>query len=988
LSFRLAFNLTPPLQKGGYSLALMRRKTWLLFLAFPLIPTLTPSQTVSRAVSVPLPLPISSVAAGNDAIRYVGAAAVTRPGEDLGAQINAAYASLPASGGTIVVIADPSGRCYSFSTPIVANVPGKYLLLEGGSIGVGSARASTAPACLDYAPTAGTAITLDYVPSGSGSGGAVMHGLQNLTLKNNACETIGGCGSNAVGILFGGANGGAQGAAFGGLRVFGFGYGINVMRSEPRGGELAFRDCAISYNSTGVLDTNGDAEHLSFDACHFEGNGIGITSAASVRISNSSIGSNSVLGVGCSAPAACDLNDDHFENGSADTTHFLDGNGIFFISGGDMRDDGVVGNTDWWMHFAGPSFLMVGTILASGGRTVSDVIVNQGPGVTALQIENPAVLTNLYSNPLQISELGLYSGRQSPPQGPVAINQSGTVNLVTQTDGSRPPGASDAEANKVMPSDAVPSQPATANDIVPTTTSNLNSILFVDGTKYKSIQAAVDALDGKPGWVIVPPGKYVSTSPIVLKNDNQHLQCAGIGATLIQYSGGTTPAIIDIGTSITGSPSYSNISINGCSIAGNSNVQYGIRTRGVWRSDFSHNQVYNVVDAGIMTNFCVRCVIDDWHTSINEIAMTVVPNSCIILDGPDGSHETTVTVPKDVVCEGVRGDGVKFGFASKDGLDHGTSEGNGRGAYVSENAVGTQIRGTDFEANTNADIVDYGSHTEVDGAACSSGTRLHVGPKATTLVIGDTCPATAVDAGGVWTLIQDQSVATGTDHATMVLDTGIQTLSDKTIDTALRNILKVQGTPLTSVSGQGSLCMTVGCHLTTPTIEGASVGTGVQGTDSKLLTSGSVSGSAGTPLCLDANGGATTNGCGASLVQVTRSGPSCTTGNNSYDSCGNVLTWPNPFKDANYSVTCSGIGPSNPRANLTVAARSASSVIVNVVTYGSVGVRFSEIDCTGVGNDASAKAASSTPPSTTSPPQTPLPPKGPVGPRQPIREPY
>jgi len=47
-------------------------------------------------------------------------------------------------------------------------------------------------------------------------------------------------------------------------------------------------------------------------------------------------------------------------------------------------------------------------------------------------------------------------------------------------------------------------------------------------------------------------------------------------------------------------------------------------------------------------------------------------------------------------------------------------------------------------------------------------------------------------------------------------------------------------------------------------------------------------------------------------------------------------------------VTCTGVGPSDPRANVTIASRSAGAVMVNVVTYGSVAVWFSEIDCTGV----------------------------------------
>jgi hypothetical protein len=135
--------------------------------------------------------------------------------------------------------------------------------------------------------------------------------------------------------------------------------------------------------------------------------------------------------------------------------------------------------------------------------------------------------------------------------------------------------------------------------------------------------------------------------------------------------------------------------------------------------------------------------------------------------------------------------------------------------------------------------------------------------------------------------------------------------------------------------------------LSDATINGRISGTGIQGTDLKLLTSGPLSG-VGNILCVDANGGATTSGCGAATVKSIRSGVSCRTARHSYSSCTTALTWPTAFPDVNYSVTCTGIGPSDPRAGLSIANRSAASVTVNIVTYGSVAVSFSEIDCMAV----------------------------------------
>lgn len=95
---------------------------------------------------------------------------------DIGAQINAAYAALPANGGEIVVVPPASGSCYNYTTPIVFNTSGKYPILEG-------APASSGGVCLNYTPTTATAaLTLDYVPvSGVSQGG---HGLRNIDRKS------------------------------------------------------------------------------------------------------------------------------------------------------------------------------------------------------------------------------------------------------------------------------------------------------------------------------------------------------------------------------------------------------------------------------------------------------------------------------------------------------------------------------------------------------------------------------------------------------------------------------------------------------------------------------------------------------------------------------------------------------------------------------------------------------------------------------------
>jgi len=362
----------------------MKRKTLLCSFALAVLTVSTKSQDMSNA------------RVANHAVRYVGGSSA-QSDLDIGAQINSAYVSLPPEGGTVIVIGRLNGGCYDFVTPIVAAVPGKDLLLEGGDL-PSPVSQPLSPPCLNYEPTdASSAITLDYVVAGP-SVRPFMHGIRDLTLTNNSCRTRGGCGSEASGITIGGTNGGADGATFDNLQVVGFGKGVNVATSRLDSGEISFRTCTLVYNATGFADTHGDAVHISFDACHFHANGTGVVSRASITISDSILTSNIRVSVHCSHPAACNLNNDHFDSGDTTSTHFLAGNGVFSILGGDMRDSGTSGTTDWWMHFAGSNFSILGTSLTTRGRSPQHVILSDSPGNALVQSANQDLLSKLYSS--------------------------------------------------------------------------------------------------------------------------------------------------------------------------------------------------------------------------------------------------------------------------------------------------------------------------------------------------------------------------------------------------------------------------------------------------------------------------------------------------------------------------------------------------------------------------------------------------------------
>ena len=138
--------------------------------------------------------------------------------------------------------------------------------------------------------------------------------------------------------------------------------------------------------------------------------------------------------------------------------------------------------------------------------------------------------------------------------------------------------------------------------------------------------------------------------------------------------------------------------------------------------------------------------------------------------------------------------------------------------------------------------------------------------------------------------------------------------------------------------------------IVSPIIAGASTGAGVQGSDPKLLTAGTVNG-AGVPLCLDAQGGATTVGCVAvrnySIGHL--GAASCSTAPEAFTTCISVVTIAPAQPDVAFMALCTGVGPSSGRALIEAsAAISVRSVAVTIVTEGNVAVHFQDIWCTAI----------------------------------------
>jgi hypothetical protein len=186
--------------------------------------------------------------------------ALTRGGIDIGDELNKAYASLPSNGGLIYLVGKSDGSCYNFSTPIVFATAGKLPnVVALGTAGGGVTQAGQGSVCLNYLPTTGTAITLDYV--GNFSANTMnAHGFSNIFLMNNGCTTSGGCTSSAVGIDNGNTNAGMAGATLQNITITGFGVGwrnvSHVSGGESQSVEMLWLNPLFFKNTTAIVIEN------------------------------------------------------------------------------------------------------------------------------------------------------------------------------------------------------------------------------------------------------------------------------------------------------------------------------------------------------------------------------------------------------------------------------------------------------------------------------------------------------------------------------------------------------------------------------------------------------------------------------------------------------------------------------------------------------------------------------------------------------------
>jgi hypothetical protein len=304
-------------------------------------------------------------------VLYVGGDITIWAGFDIGAQINSAYAALPAAGGKIVILPQSGGGCYSFSTTMSFTTNLKTVALEG--LGPST--------CLQFTPTSGTAISLNW--GGSHQGAPFMRMMSFFGS---------GAANAAVGIQLGGtsSNGVTDDIALDhvysgrGTSAGGWGTFISIPARSGNGAfDVSMDHVGILNNATGVSTNALILRITNSQIAQNTSCGISVT-GGEVELFGNDIdpgitGTNNEVGVCMSgSTVAVFAFGNHWEAQTCCTGQQLVSstatNGTLGIYGGDFLYDQTSGSQMQMITWRGDTLIIDGVRLFTSGITFNEVV--------------------------------------------------------------------------------------------------------------------------------------------------------------------------------------------------------------------------------------------------------------------------------------------------------------------------------------------------------------------------------------------------------------------------------------------------------------------------------------------------------------------------------------------------------------------------------------------------------------------------------------
>jgi hypothetical protein len=300
---------------------------------------------------------------------------------DIGDRVNQVYKQCPSAGCRIRIPPNPAGGCWNFSTPITITTPTKPAVIEGDPAGA---------TCLNFTPSTGNAVSLDWAETHLGAGG-----VRDITL-------IGPGKGSGNGITLGPTRGIDQ-AVLSGVNIQSFGAACLQFNAATN---ITVEKSQIHNCVNGAIWTRADELDRFVDDDVFGNTNFGFNlpvNSVDLQISGGSCDDN-MNGCINNGTSVVFIHGSHFENiGHTTATYIVNAGGIVVIDGGNMMDDIPSGTVDAFIHNQGGVLICPDLNVYSGGQTVTQVILsstNKGTaGLTNCHIQNstPALIRADYN---------------------------------------------------------------------------------------------------------------------------------------------------------------------------------------------------------------------------------------------------------------------------------------------------------------------------------------------------------------------------------------------------------------------------------------------------------------------------------------------------------------------------------------------------------------------------------------------------------------
>jgi hypothetical protein len=485
-------------------------------------------------------------------------------GADIGAQINAAYAALPSTGGIIMI---PSGT-YSFSTGIVFATNNKFASLKSLS---GSAT------FLKYTPTSGNAITINH---GNPTGHLVSE-ISGFTLMGKSTLIAAGQTNTntSIGIYYGGTQG-AVGVNTHDMNINGFGTNWLIGQNAYM---LSFKNCANSGGNGGqstmgslvhINAANNSGERNVFESCAFTDPGNSLATNA-IYITNAGTASNFFaynsfddvqLFIGASNGQTL-LVGNHIENSAFGTYgQYIPILGVssdqstsITMVGNEFANDGnSSGNTFVTLVKHGGNFFSSGTMINNyGGQTITAFVDHSLDNGKAVDLIG---MTQIQGGGLTSLIAGSGGVAYTPESGATWItNVSNSYSIGMRAKGSNTNeifsgsstvGTFDHSGNWVFGlSGGTSSVTIPGEAFITNTNTVLDASQFAGsdiGAKINAAyaQAVANSLNGV--IITVPAGTFSFSTPIAISTDGFRATIKGTGGdgTVLTYTGSSSTKAI------------------------------------------------------------------------------------------------------------------------------------------------------------------------------------------------------------------------------------------------------------------------------------------------------------------------------------------------------------------------------------------------------------------------------------------------------------